>query len=134
MTQFKVFTTIFLVFVVLDVLWFGLLMGGVYKQYFAFAKPQFTKLSGIITFISVYALMSIGILLFVLPQLTGDATFKDAFVWGALFGLIVYGVYEGTNYAFLPDWPAQLIVIDTLWGAFVCAVASGAGWWVLRSF
>ena len=37
----------------------------------------------------------------------------DAF----MLGLIIYGVYNSTNYATLSDWSGQLALQDTLWGA-----------------
>ena len=36
-----------------------------------------------------------------------------------LLGLCVYGVYEGTNYAVLRDWPLYMVVVDTLWGGIL---------------
>jgi len=36
----------------------------------------------------------------------------DAF----LLGLVIYAVYETTNYATLKKWTAQIAVMDTLWG------------------
>jgi uncharacterized membrane protein len=43
---------------------------------------------------------------------------------GALFGLIVYGVYNGTNYATFTDYPLSTAAIDTLWGTFASALVS----------
>jgi len=39
----------------------------------------------------------------------------DAF----LLGLIIYGVYNSTNYATLSDWSGELALQDTLWGGVV---------------
>jgi uncharacterized membrane protein len=33
-----------------------------------------------------------------------------------LLGSSVYAVYEGTNYAIFQNWPASMVLIDTLWG------------------
>lgn len=42
---------------------------------------------------------------------------NDAF----LLGIIIYGVYETTNYALLKDWSFLTVVIDTLWGGILFA-------------
>jgi uncharacterized membrane protein len=34
----------------------------------------------------------------------------------ALFGLVIYGVYESTNYAIFDNWNLKALVLDTLWG------------------
>ena len=34
-----------------------------------------------------------------------------------LFGLVIYGVYETTNYATLKNWTFKFLILDTLWGA-----------------
>lgn len=31
-------------------------------------------------------------------------------------GASVYAVYEGTNYAIFDQWPASMVLLDTLWG------------------
>ena len=49
-----------------------------------------------------------------------------AAAFGALFGLVVYGVYDFTNYSTLRQWPLVLALADTAWGTpgiARCAVA-----------
>ena len=38
---------------------------------------------------------------------------QDAF----LLGLVIYGVYETTNWALFEKWSVITVIIDTLWGA-----------------
>jgi uncharacterized membrane protein len=40
-------------------------------------------------------------------------------VKGAVFGLVVYGVYNLTNRALLANYPWSLVVTDTAWGVFI---------------
>jgi len=37
----------------------------------------------------------------------------------ALFGGVVNGIFELTNYAILKHWGWKMVVLDTLWGAFL---------------
>lgn len=34
-----------------------------------------------------------------------------------LLGLVIYGVYDSTNYATLKKWDWKIAVMDTMWGA-----------------
>ena len=78
----------------------------------------------------VYVLMSIGIVVFVYPLASSVAT---AFAFGALFGLLGYGLYDLTNLATLTDWTVRLAVIDILWGSFLCGTVSTMIFLVVRS-
>jgi len=42
---------------------------------------------------------------------------SDAF----LLGLVIYGVYETTNYALFSNWSIVSVIIDTLWGGLLFA-------------
>jgi hypothetical protein len=45
---------------------------------------------------------------------------NDAF----LLGLVIYGVYETTNYALLTNWSILTVIIDTLWGGILFALTT----------
>jgi uncharacterized membrane protein len=45
---------------------------------------------------------------------------SDAF----LLGLVIYGVYETTNYALLSNWSIMTVIIDTLWGGILFALTA----------
>ncbi len=42
---------------------------------------------------------------------------NDAF----LLGIVIYGVYETTNYALFSNWSIISVIIDTLWGGLLFA-------------
>ena len=44
----------------------------------------------------------------------------DAF----LLGLIIYGVYEFTNYAIIDKWNMKAVILDTMWGGILFAVTT----------
>jgi uncharacterized membrane protein len=44
----------------------------------------------------------------------------DAF----LFGLVIYAVYEGTNYALFKNWSILTVIMDTLWGGILFALTT----------
>jgi uncharacterized membrane protein len=112
-------------FMVLDGVWLGLLMKNFYREQLA---PIVRLADGGIApnwpaaFV-VYALLGAGIALFVIPR---AATIWLAAAYGALFGLVVYGVYDFTNYSTLRQWPFALTLADTAWGALASAAAAVA--------
>ena len=69
----------------------------------------------------VYVLLGTGIALFVVPR---AATVSLAAGYGFLFGLVVYGVYDFTNYSTLRQWPFALTLADVAWGAVASAVCA----------
>ncbi len=112
-------------FMVLDGVWLGLLMKNFYRDQLA---PIVRLADGGIApnwpaaFV-VYALLGTGIALFVIPR---AATVSLAAAYGALFGLVVYGVYDFTNYSTLRQWPFVLTLADVAWGSAASALAAVA--------
>ena len=110
-------------FIVLDGVWLGLVMKSFYRDQLA---PIVRLADGGIApnwpaaFV-VYVLLGTGIALFVIPR---APTVSSAAAFGALFGLVVYGVYDFTNYSTLRQWPFVLTLADTAWGALASAAAA----------
>ena len=75
----------------------------------------------------VYLLLVLGLSLFVI--LPADERTSGTLLRGAVLGLVVFGVFDGTNYClFGPKvYPADLALKDVAWGAFLCAVSAAAG-------
>ena len=65
-----------------------------------------------------------GLVHFVIAPAVAAGSWRRALGVGAFFGLVVYGVYELTNWAVLADWPAGLVPIDIAWGMFLSASVS----------
>ena len=69
------------------------------------------KLNIIATFIC-YIFLITGLNYFIIGPKKSPS---DAF----LFGLIIYGVYETTNWALFENWSPITVIMDTLWGAIL---------------
>ena len=41
-----------------------------------------------------------------------------------LLGIVIYGVYETTNYAIFKNWSILTVIIDTLWGGLLFAITT----------
>jgi len=61
-----------------------------------------------------YVFLIIGLNYFIIKPRKSVA---DAF----LLGIVIYGVYETTNYALFSNWSLITVIIDTLWGGILFA-------------
>jgi uncharacterized membrane protein len=61
-----------------------------------------------------YIFLVVGINYFIIKP---RKSVSDAF----LLGLVIYGVYETTNYAIFSNWSIVSVIIDTLWGGLLFA-------------
>lgn len=120
-------------FVVLDLVWFYFAGSFFRSEISAIARLTDTGEWNVryLPAALVYALMSLGIVVFVYPLASSVAT---AFAYGALFGLVGYGLYDLTNLATLTDWTTRLAIVDMLWGAVLCGTVSTLIFLVVRSW
>jgi uncharacterized membrane protein len=113
----KVFFCTLIIMAAIDFLWLGLVATKLYSSHLgtmAFRWPAAAV---------VYILLPLGLVLFILPRL-GSGPRAKSILWGALFGLVVYGVYDLTNLSLLPQWSLKVTIIDILWGMFLYAIVS----------
>ena len=128
---FKGTLTAAITFAVLDGIWLGLLMSSFYKRQLApIARLSNGSFDPLWTpALLVYALLSVGVAVFVVPR---AGTAVAALAFGALFGLVSFGVYDLTNYATLAAWPIAVVLVDMAWGAFACGTAAAVTFTVVR--
>ncbi|NLV41690.1 MAG: DUF2177 family protein [Candidatus Hydrogenedentes bacterium] len=74
--------------------------------------------------LATWALLSAGLVVFVLPR--AGQSLPAALLFGSLFGLLVYGVYDATNMAVLRGWPLSVAVVDVCWGTLLCGGCAAA--------
>lgn len=75
----------------------------------------------ILSTIGVYVLLVVGLNYFII-QPKKDVI--DAF----LLGLVIYGVYEFTNFALFTKWKLLTVLMDTLWGGCLLAITT----WLMK--
>ena len=66
----------------------------------------------IISGILAYLLLAYGLYYFIIKQ---NLTENDAFI----LGIIIYGVYNTTNYFTINNYSFEVAIRDTLWGGFL---------------
>lgn len=122
------------IFLLLDLIWLGLIMKDFYARELGdLARRQagsFSPRWG--AAFAVYLLIPTGLVVFASPA--SDATWLNAVGRAALFGLVLYGVYDLTNLAILEKWTLRMALADIAWGTTLCGILGGvmrwsAAWW-----
>ena len=125
MVTLKLFFATLCCFLCLDLIWLALIAKNIYfEQLGTFMRQGVIWPSAIL----VYVALSLGVIFFVLPK--AENNLMSAFLWGAAFGAVVYGVYDFTNYALLANWPLKITLIDFCWGMVLCGLTSKLMMWV----
>ena len=132
----KAFIIALVTTLILDFIWLGFLMSNFYKnQIGALMRLKPTGESDLIYWAAgmVYLMLALGVTLFVLPKTSQDSRFFMVPVWGFIFGVIVYSVYDFTNLAILRGWTLPVTFVDIIWGGVLCAAVSTVTFYFTRS-
>jgi uncharacterized membrane protein len=115
------------IFFVIDMAWLSLIARNFYAHQIGFLmKSNINWLAAIL----FYFLFIVGIVVFVIEPALAKASWKQALLFGALFGLITYATYDLTNLATLKDWPLLVTIIDLLWGTLLAASVATITYWI----
>ena len=119
MVVLKEFVLSLVFFIALDAAWFMLIASSFYKAHLG---PLLRLTDGAVqpnwyAAACVYVLLALGITFFVLGK-------SPVLLYGALFGLIVYGVYDFTNLALFRGWTLSVVLVDVAWGVVVCSLVA----------
>ncbi|SLN60731.1 hypothetical protein OCH7691_02680 [Oceanibacterium hippocampi] len=111
-------------FLVLDLLWLGIVARRFYVTGLGDMLRPRPRLGVAFLFYLVHV---VGIVVFaVLPALeTGSAV--AVLGRGLLLGLVAYGAYNLTNLATLKGWPWRLSAVDLAWGSCLTGASALAG-------
>jgi uncharacterized membrane protein len=123
---FKIYLLCLPFTLLLDYIWLAKLMQGFYiKELGPYARVRGTTIIPVYwAAVLVYLLLPLGIVLFALPRVDPANLVASSLLWGGLFGLIVYGVYDMTNMSTLENWPVRMVWVDICWGCFLCGVTT----------
>ena len=110
-----------IIFVCLDAVYLNLLKGYFNKQVqdIQGSQIEFNLLAAIIC----YIFLIIGLNYFIIKP---KRSVNDAF----LFGIVIYGVYETTNWTIFKKWSPLSVIIDTLWGGTLFGLTT----FIMRGF
>jgi uncharacterized membrane protein len=101
-----------IIFISLDFIYLNLIKGYFFNQIKIIqnSEPKINFLGALLC----YIFLIIGINYFIIIP---NKSINDAF----LLGIVIYGVYETTNYTLFKNWSIYTVLIDTLWGGILFA-------------
>jgi uncharacterized membrane protein len=108
------------IFTLVDLVWLVKVAPKLYRKYIGHLMSEKVNMIGAGLF---YLIFIIGLVFFVVGPYVNNPL--QAFLSGAMFGLVTYATYDLTNLATLKAWPVTITVIDLIWGTLVTAVTSG---------
>lgn len=115
--------------IIIDQLWIGVLFANFYKKSLGalgrITDGKFTP--NLPAGFLVYVFIVLGIVVFILPRVADG---KQAFLYGALLGLVIGGVYDMTNYSVLKLWDLKFSMLDIFWTSISVGVVSTVMYWV----
>ena len=126
MTELFNFFIVLVVFLVLDLPMITYINNDMYKKLFDNINNGSTADSTniIIGAIDAYLLLAYGLYIFAIKN-------KSIFN-GALFGRVVYGVYNFTNLAVIAKYGLIPAVIDTVWGTILCGMITSVVLYIIN--
>lgn len=121
MNYFKAYIISFIIFFIIDMLWLGVVAKSFYRKKVGnLLKDNFNFPVAL----GFYLIFVAGLFFFVINRAVIINNWQYALFVGIFFGFITYGTYDLTNLATLKNWPLKLVIVDILWGGFLCGVTS----------
>lgn len=72
----------------------------------------------------IYILIAMGIVFFVIPRINDANSLSDSIIFGGLLGVVIYGVYDLTNYAIFDKYDFILALQDIVWGFIAVSIVT----------
>ena len=108
--------------IVLDIVWVLLVMLPRYDKLVQNIQMGRKMQARLIPGVCAYICMTIGFIAFV-ADAKSQTSLSTAVLRAGLFGLVLYGVYNGTAMAVFKDWDWKIATLDVAWGMSVYILA-----------
>lgn len=125
----KTYSVAFVVFLVIDLLWLGLIAKNLYQKELGFIMAESPNWIAAGIF---YLIFIVGLVFFVINPALAKDSWKYALLVGLFFGFITYSTYDLTNLATLKDWPLKVTLIDLVWGSSLGASVSTITFFIVK--
>jgi uncharacterized membrane protein len=102
-------------FILIDSIYLNLIKGYFSKQIATVqgSEPKINYVGAALC----YLFLIIGLNYFIIKP---NKSVKEAF----LLGIVIYGVFETTNYALFKKWNIFTVILDTVWGGVLFAITT----------
>lgn len=118
----KIFTysIVGLTFSALQYVWLQFAASGIYQR--ALEPYAYEKLT-VLPFVLFCLVFSMGLVIFALRGKSDERLIGEAVTRAAIYGALVFALFQLKNMQFLPDWQLGLSLIDTVWGVVASAAS-----------
>jgi uncharacterized membrane protein len=117
MNKVILFAVVLIFIILMDFIFLTLIM----KKFYDTQLSSFGRTLRLGSGLIAWALIALGAVVLVLPF---AKSYQSAAMYGAIFGLVLYGVYDFSNYAILKDYKLAMTLVDWAWGTFLCTLTS----------
>jgi uncharacterized membrane protein len=124
MNKLLSFIIVFLLYIIFDGTMIALFMGKYFGRVVEKIQRGRKMSSRILPAVLCFLILAFGIVYFVLDRIRDDHIVEDSFRYGGVFGAVVYGVFDLTNYSIFSDYTAGTVLIDMAWGTILASVVS----------
>jgi uncharacterized membrane protein len=117
---------LFFLLIALDGIWFSLALNPLYQPIFARINQQGQNEKIFVRYVPAlitWLLIAVALYYFVLSP-NKSSKYLEVCKKASLLGLVIYGVYNGTNFATLKKYPIGLALVDTVWGMSAMSLVS----------
>lgn len=73
--------------------------------------------------INIYSMIFVWLLICSALAVQIPKNYKESFFYSFLIGLVIFGVFNFTNYSILSEWNLNISIIDTIFGIISCIIA-----------
>ena len=130
MNYVKMYIIAFIIFLVIDAIWLGLVAPKFYRSQIGHLMREKPNLIAALIF---YLIFIVGVVYFVVAPGIEAQSITKILISGALFGFMTYATYDLTNLATLKDWPIQVTIVDLIWGTSLSTIM-GIGTYYIYSW
>lgn len=129
--MFITFLVAFAVFMVIDLIWLGVIAAPFYRNQIGFLMAKNVNWVAAVLF---YIIFIAAMVVFVIQPAIVNQSLMSAVLMGALFGLVTYATYDLTNLATLEGWPITLVIVDIIWGMSLSVLVSAITYLLVNAF
>jgi uncharacterized membrane protein len=131
---------ILVLFLIIDIPMIMYINNPMYKKQFdRINKDSSIKMSSLRIYSSAifaYLLLALGIYIFIVrPEIENPKqNYVNIMIKGMILGLIIYGIYNGTNMATIKEWGLKEFIVDTVWGTTLSGILGVGSIYLVRLY
>ena len=100
-----------LILFIIDILFITYVFSHQYKPLIKSVQKSTLEINYVSAFIT-YLIIIFGLYYFIIKD-------RRSILDGVILGMVIYGVFAGTNYSLLKNWSFRVAIIDTVWGGIL---------------